>query len=144
MISAEIIREVDCPITTSAIQRAVTIAARFEKKINDNVEIHIIGDAQMKDLNRRYRGLNKTTDVLSFSWKEDTTFPAVGLGQIYLSYPQIVRQAPRFAVSEKQEFFRMLTHGLLHIVGHDHIKVKDARIMFGLQEKIVAELEKKN
>jgi probable rRNA maturation factor len=144
MISVEVIKKIDCPVAKTKIQRAVQTAARFEKKINAAVEIQIISDAEMKDLNRRYRGLNKTTDVLSFSWQEDTTFPGSGLGQIYISYAQIVRQAPRFTVSAEEEFFRMLTHGLLHLVGHDHIKTKEAAIMFALQEKIVNALKKKN
>ena len=137
MIAVEITIQVACPFSKREIIRAVELAAQFEKKIASAVEINIIGDRAIQTLNRRYRGLNKPTDVLSFSWNEDASFPSASLGQIYLSYPQIVRQARRFKVPPKEEFYRMLTHGLLHLVGYDHEQKAAAQKMFALQEKIL-------
>ncbi len=125
------------PWTKQAIGKIVAEAERFEPKIFGAVEIHLVGDTRIKKLNKQYRGIDKPTDVLSFAWKEDPHYKGALLGQIYMSVPYIVRQAKRFKVSVKEEFTRMLVHGLLHIVGYDHMETTDAKKMFALQEKIV-------
>ncbi len=138
MISVDVNILVKCPFSEPEIKRMVAIAQRFEKKIKTAVEINIVSNKIIQDLNRRYRGLNKPTDVLSFSWQEDASVPAQSLGQLYLAYPYIVQQAKRFGVTPKMEFSRMLSHGLLHLTGHDHSKEAEAAKMFALQEKMVA------
>lgn len=125
------------PWTKQTIEKIVTEAGKFEKKICGAVEIHLVGDARIKKLNKQYRGIDKPTDVLSFAWNEDPGYKGALLGQIYMSVPYIERQAKRFKVSAKEEFTRMLVHGLLHIVGYDHMETADAKKMFSLQEKIV-------
>ncbi len=132
---------VTCPFSEAEIKRVVIVAQGFEKKIKSAVEINIVSNKIIQDLNRRYRGLNKPTDVLSFSWQEDASVPAESLGQVYVAYPYIVQQAKRFGVTPKAEFYRMLSHGLLHLTGHDHLEESAAKKMFALQEKIVAALE---
>jgi probable rRNA maturation factor len=131
---------VKCPFTEKEIKKCVLTAARFEKKIKSSVEINIVSNKTIQELNRRYRGLNKPTDVLSFSWQEDQSTPADSLGQVYIAYPYIVAQARRFKTPPKEEFYRMLAHGLLHITGHDHLEEREAKKMFALQEKIVIAL----
>lgn len=126
-----------CPFTLSAIQRALRIAAQQEKKIKGTIEITIVGDKKMRQLNRQYRGKDKVTDVLSFAWQDDQKIKSTTLAQIYICYPQIVRQAKDFGVDSKEEFIRMLTHGLLHSVGYDHVAKSAANKMFALQEEIV-------
>ena len=108
-------------------------------KLKGGLEVNIVGDKEMKDLNFRYRGKNKTTDVLSFAWREDSVVKTANLGQIYICYPQIIRQAKEAGVTAKEEFVRMMSHGFLHIMGHDHIKNKEAETMFKIQEEIVDE-----
>lgn len=105
--------------------------------MNGELEINIVGDKAIKDLNFRYRGKNKVTDVLSFAWQEDKKVRTKYLGQIYICYPQIERQAKEFKVKPREEFVRMLAHGFLHIIGYDHIKKKEAEKMFKIQEAIV-------
>ncbi|KKW34324.1 MAG: putative rRNA maturation factor [Parcubacteria group bacterium GW2011_GWA2_53_21] len=127
-----------CPISRREVERIASLAARQEKKIKGQIDITVMGDAAIRSLNKRYRGKNQTTDVLSFAWGEDQTMPSAYLGQVYLSYPQIRRQARAFQASVKEEFARMLVHGLLHIAGHDHVRSREAKRMFSLQEKIIA------
>lgn len=108
------------------------------------VSVHVIGDKRMRRLNREYRGKDKTTDVLSFAATEEA-FPfndqeETDWGDIFISADQIRRQAQEYGVSYKEEFLRMLVHGTLHLLGYDHEKPKDAKVMFPLQEKIVQEL----
>jgi probable rRNA maturation factor len=136
MLSLEFNKRVSCPWNIKEIKRIF----KYIKKstgISGEVEVNIVGDKEIKDLNFHYRGLNKPTDVLSFAWQEDGIIKSKSLGQIYISYPQIVRQAKELSVNPKEEFVRMLAHGFLHIIGHDHGKKKEAEIMFGIQEEIV-------
>ena len=62
------------------------------------------------------------------------------LGDIIICIPQVRRQAKEYKVSFQEEFLRIVIHGVLHLVGHDHIKKADARKMFSLQEKLVKDL----
>lgn len=130
------------------VQKILLAASRVEKKISGEVEVNIVGDDEIRELNRLHRGKNKTTDVLSFGWG-DAVFPGEKrekmLGQLFVCYPQIIRQAKRFGVTEKEEFARMLAHGLLHLAGYDHLGKAQAEKMFRLQEKVVElSLGKKN
>ncbi|MBU1895363.1 rRNA maturation RNase YbeY [Patescibacteria group bacterium] len=106
----------------------------------DKVEIgiHLVGESRIRSLNRVYRGVDMITDVLSF----DTGEGHLGdegkdLGDIFICPIQVCRQAKIFEVGEKQEFVRMLVHGILHLVGYDHKKKDEAQKMFDLQEKFV-------
>ncbi len=96
----------------------------------------------MKRLNNQYRGKNTTTDVLSFSLQEGISLSGSNneLGDIFISVPQIKRQAHRLHISVREEFIRMLIHGVLHILGYDHEKEKDAKRMFSIQEKFLTQL----
>jgi len=95
----------------------------------------------MKTLNSMFRGVERSTDVLSFAVQEGMKIPeqegAVDWGDIFLCPWYVRRQAKRFGVSYKEEFFRMLIHGVLHLHGYDHLKEKDAATMFSLQESIL-------
>ncbi len=107
------------------------------------LSVHCIGDTRMRRLNATYRGKDKTTDVLSFSSREgmridmNSAEELEDWGDIFINIPQIYRQAKEFLVRPKEEYARMLIHGILHLAGYDHIKPKDARVMFPLQEKIL-------
>ncbi len=124
-------------MSEASVDKIVSLAARAEKKIHGTVEVTIVGEKKIKALNLKYRGKNLVTDVLSFSWLEGGEMPGDFLGQIFICYPQIVRQAKEYKVSVEEEFARMLVHGLLHLVGYDHVKENEAKKMFVLQEKII-------
>ena len=141
MIRPFIHRTVLCPWPEKIIQRIVARSARFEPAIQGAVEITIIGDKRMRTLNRIHRQIDRPTDVLSFGWNDTKAVPSTMLGQIYLDYPLIIRQAKRFKVTALEEGTRMLVHGLLHLVGYDHGHQSEAKTMFTLQEKIVAALK---
>lgn len=108
-------------------------------KISGEVSVHLIADTKMRQLNAHYRGKDKTTDVLSFAMVDDEIPGGMhnDWGDIFISIPQIERQAKRFNVTRKEEFMRMLVHGTLHLLGYDHEKKSDANIMFPLQEKLL-------
>lgn len=113
-------------------QVATKIFSILNKTRDTEFSIHIVGDQRMKALNNRYRNINKTTDVLSFA-----TGGSQDLGDIFISWPQIKRQAKEFGVPIREEFFRMMVHGILHLLGYDHKKAQEAQEMLTLQEKLV-------
>lgn len=76
-------------------------------------------DREMRRLNKQYRRKDSTTDVLSFPVSGDGMEEPL-LGDIVISVPQALRQAPEFQNDERSEITRLLIHGLLHLLGYDH------------------------
>ncbi|HVZ79697.1 MAG TPA: rRNA maturation RNase YbeY [bacterium] len=101
-----------------------------------------VGDAEMKELNRSYRGKAKTTDVLSFPLLEGRRMPRapkgpLPLGDVVVSLPQAARQAKERGVPMERELALLVVHGILHLLGHDHVTVRQEKRMFGLQERLL-------
>lgn len=129
------------PVSRSVIEQTIFFVLKKEKSPG-SMSVHLIGDSAMKKMNQIHRGKNKTTDVLSFAateghWPGKTESE---LGDIFISVPQIKRQAKIWEVTAKEEFLRMLIHGTLHILGYDHVEEAEAKIMFGKQEKYLGAL----
>lgn len=104
-----------------------------------SLSIHFIGDRRMRRLNTAYRGRPYTTDVLAFAAQEGYAIDKLDWGDIFISVPQIRRQARKHHLSFEEECIRMLIHGILHLAGFDHIVRREARQMFRLQERLVSE-----
>ena len=141
MLSINFNKRVKCPWTQGEVKKVFNIIHK-KLKINGELEINIVGGKEIKELNHSYRGKNKITDVLSFAWTEDKVVKSKFLGQIYICYPQIVRQAKELTIKTKEEFARMLVHGFLHIIGYDHVEIKEAQKMFKIQEEVVGDVFK--
>ena len=91
------------------------------------MSVLFVGDRAMRTLNRRYRGKDKTTDVLSFSLREGAfshVQPDV-LGDIVIAVPTAARQAAEAGHSLGREIEFLLVHGLLHLLGYDHERSND-------------------
>lgn len=106
------------------------------------VEISVVDDKIMRRLNRTHRGIDSTTDVLSFPY--DCDFPSVGpqtecpmLGEIVVSAPKVRDQARENGRTVREEFSLMVVHGTLHLLGYDHMTPPEEREMFGLQQDIL-------
>ena len=139
------------PVAVKKIQATVDFVLKKERRTG-GVSVHMIGNAAMKTMNYNYRGKNKTTDVLSFAATEPISSGdqsaewggvkelEIDLGDIFLNPVQIKRQAKEWGVGAREEFIRMLTHGILHILGYDHIEPTEAKIMFGKQEKYLDQI----
>lgn len=137
-LKVTISRKVAAGVGDAWIRKVIT-ETLHSAKVRWSVEIGValVGNAEMRRLNRQYRGKDKTTDVLSFGMGG----PDEPLGDIIISVPQIRRQARENDVSTKREFSMMLAHGVLHLLGHDHVKPKDAGKMFGLQDAALKRLK---
>jgi probable rRNA maturation factor len=110
---------------------------------NANMSVILIDDDKMHELNKEYRGVDRTTDVLSFALEDDNKIklPIRELGEVYVSIPKMLEQAKSFNHSEKRELSFLVCHGLLHLLGYDHTKSKEEEEkQFGLQDKILSDL----
>lgn len=82
--------------------------------------ILLTGDERMRDLNKQYRNLDKTTDVLSFPQPVDPSEPHTHWGDIVISVPMAQKQADEMGHPLEGELRFLALHGLLHLLGHDH------------------------
>ena len=96
----------------------------------------------MHEINKKYRGIDRTTDVISFALNDNKRIETMinVLGDIYISIPKMVEQAKQYEHSEKRELSFLTLHGLLHLLGYDHMNSEDEKVMFGLQDEILKEL----
>ncbi len=110
------------------------------------VGVVIASDAMVRDLNRRFRGEDARTDVLSFSQREDAgefVLPpgeSAHLGDVIISLPASRRQAKQAGHSLERELALLLVHGLLHLLGYDHATGEQARAMESHQTTLLAGL----
>ncbi len=110
--------------------------------------VRVTDDAEIRTLNRTFRGIDEATDVLSFgeasSVQEDALVVPDGLpgvlGDLILSRPYIERVAARMGTETADEFMLCFVHGLLHLLGFDHATAAMTECMFTLQDRIVRDL----
>lgn len=106
---------------------------------NAEVSIVLVDDNEIKQINREYRNINKPTNVLSFELGDD-----VLLGDIYISLDTVVREAKQEKISVEHHVAHMVVHGVLHLLGYDHINDKEAIVMETKETKILSKMGIKN
>jgi len=98
-------------------------------ELPETAEISVLftDDKNMRELNRSYRNIDKTTDVLSFPQGFDDNNHV--LGDILISLDSALRQAETYQVDAENEIERLLVHGILHLLGYDHMEKRERLIM---------------
>lgn len=143
MFGYDIIYPEDLGYTTKYVDNIFsTISKIVEKRQSGTINIVFLDDESIKNLNNNYRQKDSYTDVLSFHyfddfWEledEDTA------GEVILSKTKILEQAVELWHSPADEFYRLLIHSLLHILGYDHIQENDYKIMQSLENQIWEEV----
>lgn len=120
--------------------QACLITARLAKKPNEGqVGISFISDTEMQKLNKLYRKKDKTTDVLSFP-EPEIPGKRQSWGDIFVSTAYVRGEAKRRAIPLEEEVLRVVIHGMLHLMGYDHVTDEEETEMFTLQEKALAKL----
>lgn len=109
------------------------------------ISLSIVNADEMHELNREWRGIDRTTDVLSFECDSafDDDIPddcPLELGDIILAPEVIAKQAPGFGNTPADECRLMLVHGMLHLLGYDHIQDDEAEEMESREDAILREL----
>lgn len=116
------------------------------------VDMTVTDEATIQELNKSARGVDAVTDVLSFPYLSDLKLPvtrdifpdeafdgrSVMLGSIMICRARAEEQAESYGHSYRRELGFLTCHGLLHLLGFDHVKEEDEKIMFPLQKEIMA------
>lgn len=116
-------------------------------QIDDDVELScvIVDDEKIHQINREYRHIDRATDVISFALEDNEQYYVEGmprsLGDIFISYDHACQQAQEYGHSLKREMCFLMTHGLLHLLGYDHMNEEEEKEMFSLQKAILDELD---
>ena len=98
---------------------------------------------EIHELNKQYRGVDRVTEVIYFALEDahDISLTDVRvLGDIYICIDRMKEQALEYGHSETRELSFLTVHGLLHLLGYDHQTKEDEEVMFGIQRKILSDL----
>lgn len=116
------------------LREALLAVLDAERAPAGEVSLAFVGDGTMRRMNRDYRGVDETTDVLSFSYLDEPHAGGV-LGEIFVSPVVAARQAAEDGHAADEEVARVALHGLLHVLGYDHDTTATRRRMLGRQER---------
>lgn len=153
MFKVNCIIEPHYPVKTKFLRNCVSQTLQLLKlKSKSELTVIIVGDRKMRALNNEFSGLDKTTDVLSFSQTEKArknlefvTTPERGylyLGDIVISYPQAIQNAIKDNVLTDDSIQKLLVHGILHLLGYNHQNPAEMLTMNKLQDQVVSEMLK--
>ena len=117
-------------------------------KFDPIISVSLVDNEFIHQINRDYRGIDRPTDVISFAFLDNEDRNAiykskepVCLGDIYISVDKAKEQAEEYGHSLKRELSFLFVHGLLHLLGYDHMTEEDEKVMFRLQDEILPKEE---
>ena len=130
------------PLLDEYYQRTLKALKLKDKYV---LSLIIVGPRAIKAINSDYRNIDKVTDVISFALLDSgdimETDGQIELGDIFINRNRVLSQAKEYGHSIKREFVFLFIHGLLHLLGYDHMNSKDEKEMFDLQKKIIGDLK---
>ena len=124
------------------LNKFVEFSLKYLKLNNVIFNIIIVSKEKIQEINKTYRNIDRVTDVISFALEDDDSFIKTDfrvLGDIYICLDKAKEQAQDYGHSLKREISFLTIHGLLHLLGYDHMTETDEKEMFGLQEMILNE-----
>jgi len=124
------------------LKKVIDIAVEKENINNVEFNIIIVDNDKIHEINREYRHIDRPTDVISFALEDDESFPGIDtrvLGDIYISLDKVYEQSKVYGHSFFRELSFLTVHGILHLLGYDHMNAEDEKEMFSRQELILNE-----
>ena len=124
------------------LKKVIKRTLKHEYVENAYFSIIFVDEKEIQKLNKEYRGIDKITDVISFAFEDngDLVYNNMRvLGDIYICIPRMLEQSQNYGHSIKRELSFLVVHGLLHLLGYDHMNKDEEKVMFGLQELILNE-----
>ncbi|MEG0301602.1 rRNA maturation RNase YbeY [Cetobacterium sp.] len=112
----------------------------FESEKPVYLSVALVGNEDIQRINRDFRDKDQPTDVISFAYHETEDYmigPYDTLGDIIISLERVEEQCKEYNHSFRREFFYVLTHGMLHLLGYDHIDEEDKKEMRAREEEIL-------
>lgn len=122
------------------IRNLLAFALKHENLTNVEFNVIIVDNEMIHALNRDYRHIDRPTDVISFALEDYKDIEYADkrlLGDIYISLDKAKSQAIEYGHSFLRELSFLTIHGLLHLLGYDHMKPEEEKIMFDKQEEIL-------
>ncbi len=147
-ITIEIDEEYENELSIDWLEKIVT-KGLLEENVSGRVEVELLitSDEDVRRLNSEYRQLDETTDVLAFALQEEAGSPfilppdsAKQLGNVIISVPKAVEQAKEANHSVDREIAILTIHGLLHLLGYDHLEDEEAMVMQGKERAILSKI----
>ena len=137
----EIINDTDKDIREmDFLQEYIEYVAKRENITEAIFNIIFVSNEKIHELNKNYRGVDRVTDVISFALEdgEDLKDPGIRvLGDIYIAIDVAYEQALTYGHSRLREVCFLATHGILHLLGYDHMDEDEEKIMFDKQKEIL-------
>jgi probable rRNA maturation factor len=122
------------------LRALVALTVKREGRRAGEIGVRLTDDPELRELNKRWRGMDRATDVISFAYDEDAPDAATRpvMGDIVVSMERVLVQAKRYKDSPGTELARLVIHGVLHLAGHDHLKAAERREMRTREDKTLA------
>ncbi len=143
MNEVELVKNVDIDIPElEEVEKFINFALKKLELDNVVFNVIIIDNEEIHKINKEYRGIDRPTDVISFALEDDDSFVQLDkriLGDIYISIDKAKEQAKEYGHKLLRELCFLTIHGILHLLGYDHMTEEDEKVMFGLQERILSE-----
>ena len=136
----EIFNETDYKLDVEFEKELIEYALKYKKLNNVIFNVIFVDNKTIHKINKEYRGIDSETDVISFALEDNKEIELeVGrvLGDIYISVDKMKSQAKEYGHSEKREMAFLTVHGLLHLLGYDHMTKEEEEIMIKEQELIL-------
>lgn len=129
------------PELNNLIEKVIIESLKIEGVSADiEVSISFVDNDEIRELNRDYRGVDKSTDVLSFPLDEDILVPIPLLGDIIISMETAIEQAEDFGHSLDREISYLVTHSMFHLMGYDHMNEEEKNIMRSKEKQVMKNL----
>lgn len=136
----EVQRALDAGPSEADIQHWVEVALQHEKRDNTELTVRIVDEAESAALNSQYRGKDYPTNVLSFTYDIPAEVEMNLLGDLVICAPVVQREAREQGKAEQVHWAHMIIHGVLHLLGFEHLNDSDAQNMEQHEIAILAEL----
>lgn len=137
----EIVKDIDREVVElDKLKKYVKYVVKKLKIENCEFNIIIVDNEKIQMINREYRHIDRETDVISFAFEDnmDVCYKDFRLlGDIYISIDRCYSQALEYGHSRERESCFLATHGILHLLGYDHIEKEDEEVMNSLQNELL-------
>ena len=141
MNNFEIFNETNEEVDLKEEKNIIDFALKHENLTNVTFNVIFVDSDKIRELNKTYRNIDRETDVISFALEDGEAninfeFGRL-LGDIYICVPKMKAQAKEYGHSIAREMGFLTVHGLLHLLGYDHMSKEEEKIMFAKQEEIL-------
>ncbi len=135
----------NCSYEITAIVESLTIQVLNNLELdNVSLSLNLVSDEAIQELNKTYRSKDSVTDVITFSYEDESNFNELfevrELGDIFIAVDYVYRNSIKLGHSMAREMAFVIVHGILHTLGYDHQTEEEENVMFSLQEQLIANI----